>query len=373
VSSAAGRNKWIQPGIPLKHKSGIFRFITTAMQNQEDPTMRNITIALDIAKEKIHIFGVDRTRAIVIDKLVSRKKLMSQLANLQPADIFMESCAGSNWLCRQLNEMGHLARRISGQHVKPYASHQKNDRNDAKAILEACRRPGVLFVAVKNPWQQELQFLHKIRDRKLKTYKALNSQVRGFLYEFGIYIPETTARFFKAVPEVLEDGENSLSGLLRDEIRELFMECRQAWEKARQMEKKISDYCKGHQFFERAMEELPGVGPLVASRYLAMVGAPSEFKNGRQVSALLGLVPRQHSSGGRTTLGRITKNGDVGLRTMVIQGARAMLASLSRREHLSIEQIKLKNWVDRKGFNVAAVALANRNTRRMWAIMNKCA
>lgn len=335
--------------------------------------MTTTTIALDIAKEKIHVYGVDSQNRVIIDKVFNRKKLLSFLANHQPVKIFMESCAGSNWLCQRLNQMGHHASRISAQHVKPYASHQKNDRNDARAILEASRRPGALFVGVKSPWQQELQCLHKMRDRRLRDYKALNSQIRGFLFEFGILVPTSSAKFFKVIPKVLEEAESSLSGIIRDEIYELFVECRNHYLKAEELEKKIRDYCSESHFYRKAIEEISGVGPLVASRFLSTISSPSNFRNGRQVSAHLGLVPRQYSSGGRTRLGGITKNGDIGLRTMLIQGARARLASLVKKQYPTQEQSKLLMWVEKKGFNVAAVALANRNARQMWAIMNKFA
>jgi transposase len=334
--------------------------------------MRITSLAIDIAKEKFHLFGVDQNNKVAIDKAMGRKKLMSFLVNLEPLEIFMESCAGSNYLCQKFIEMGHKAYRIAPQHVKPFAQTQKNDRNDAKAILEASRRPGVQFVGIKASWQQDLQSLHKIRDSKMKRYKSICNQARGLLFEFGIIIPIGIKQFTKSIPLILEDAETNLSGVLREEISYLFEEFRYLQAEVKRLEKKIDQQCKSNEFYQAAQEELIGVGPLVASRFLSTIGTVGPFKSGRQVSAYLGLVPRQHSSGGKTQLGRITKNGDQGLRTMIIQGARAAIAGSAQKIYPNLDQEKIRKQVDKKGFNKAAVALANQNTRRMWAIMKKC-
>ncbi len=335
--------------------------------------MKTTTLAIDIAKEKFHIFGVDEFNKITLDKPISRNKLMAFLANHPPVLIFMESCAGSNYLCKRFNEMGHTAKRIAAQHVKPYASHQKNDRNDAKAILEASRRPEALFVIVKSRKQQDLQIIHKIRDQKLKQYKAIINQIRGFLFEYGILIPKSATKFKNTIPEILEDADLNLSGAIRDEIQDLFLEFKLIVAKIKKLEEKIAILCEGDLFYDTAIKELKGVGSIVASRYLTVVNQHTDFKNGRQVSAHLGLVPKQNSSGGKTKLGGITKHGDVGLRTLLIQGARAALAVLSLKKQLDIEDLKLKRDLEIKGFNKIAVKLANRNARRMWAIMKKTA
>lgn len=335
--------------------------------------MKTTTLSIDIAKEKFHIFGVDQYNKVTIDKAISRNKLMCFIANHPVVDIFMESCAGSNFLCKKFNKMGHNAKRISAQHVKPYASHQKNDRNDAKAILEASRRPGALFVHVKSEQQQDIQILHKIRDQKLKQYRAIIGQIRGFLFEYGILIPKSATKFKNSIPEILEDAELSLSGIIRNEIQELFLEFKTISLKIKEIQEKLEIICEDNDFYKSAINELKGVGSIVASRYLSVINHASDFKNGRQVSAHLGLVPKQNSSGGKTKLGGITKHGDVGLRTLLIQGARASLAVLSIKKHLDIEDLKLKKDLEVKGFNKTAVKLANRNARRMWAIMKKCA
>jgi len=298
---------------------------------------------------------------------------MCFIANHAPLKIYMEACAGSNYLCQKFQEMGHQARRISAQHVKPYVGRQKNDRQDAKAILEAVRRPEALFVAVKAPWQQELQCLHKIRDQKVKQYKALVNQVRGLLFEYGVVIPSSLNKFQSLMPEILEDADYSLRPIVLEEINELFHDFKALLKKVKNLENKISHLCTQSTFYRTAQEEIKGVGPLTASRFLSTIGHYSNFKNGRQVSASLGLVPRQHSSGGKTQLGSITKTGDVALRSLLVLGARATLMALAKKSYLSADDAKLKKQVNQKGFNKVAVQLANRNARQMWAVMKKCA
>lgn len=334
--------------------------------------MKTTTIAIDIAKENFYIYGVDKNNKVTLDKAIGRKKLISFLANHSKTEIFMESCAGSNYLCQEFRKMGHTVKRISAQHVKPFVGRQKNDRNDAKAILEASRRPGALFVPVKELWQQDLQVLHKIRDQKLKQYKATANQARSLLFEYGILIPKSLTQFRVQVPEILENAELNLSTYVREEIRELFLDFNKIFSKVKNLEKDIEALCEKSDFYHRAQSELKGVGPITASRFLSVVGHHSCFKNGRQVAASLGLVPRQYSSGGKTSLGRITKTGDVSLRTSLFLGGRAVIANLSRREYLSNDELKLKQQAKEKGCNKVAIKIANRNARHMWAIMKKC-
>lgn len=335
--------------------------------------MRITALAIDIAKEKFYIFGVNQENQVVIDKALGRKKLLSFLGNLKPTQIFMEACAGSNYLCKTLNKMGHDARRISAQHVKPYASRQKNDRNDAKAILEASRRPGALFVSIKTSKQLDIQFLHKLRDQKMKQYKAVISQVRAFLFEYGLTVPKSVAGFKKNVPTLLENSSGQLSLVVASELKTLYSEFLILEKHVKELEHKIHQECEGEAFYHASISELKGVGPLVASKYMTVINHHSDFKNGRQASAHIGLVPRQFSSGGTIKLGRMTKAGDVGLRTLLIQGARASLATLWVKKALDSEEMRLKKEIEEKGFNKVSVKLANRNARRMWAIMKRSA
>jgi len=335
--------------------------------------MKTTTLAIDIAKEKFYLFGLDSNGRVSVDKMIGRKKMMSLISNHLPLEIYMEACGGSNYLCQKFEAMGHRVRRISAQHVKPFVGRQKNDRQDAKAILEACRRPEALFVAVKAPWQQELQSLHKIRDQKVKQYQALVNQIRGILFEYGVVIPTSKTKFEKLMPEILESTDNNLRPLIREQICDLFCDFKRLLQQVKNLDDKILYLCEQSEFFKASQKELKGVGPITASRFLSTIGHHANFKNGRQVSASLGLVPRQYSSGGKTQLGSITKSGDTALRSLLVLGARAVLMGLSKKEHLSPEDIKLKRQVEQKGFNKVAVQLANRNARQMWAIMKRCA
>ena len=331
------------------------------------------TLAIDIAKENFYIFGVGEDNEITIDKPIGRKKLMGYLANQKPMTVYMEACAGSNYLCKQINKMGHKSFRIAAQHVKPYVGRQKNDRRDAMAILEASRRPGAIFVQLKEDWQQDLQSLHKIRELKVKQYKSLVNQVRGLLFEYGILISKSVSKFEKEVPKILEDAENQLSLVIRTHISDLFKEVRKLKGEAEGLLDQICTLSSKSQFFTQVQEELVGVGPVSASKFLSQIGHHSNYKNGRQVAASLGLVPRQHSSGGKTVLGRITKTGDSSMRSTLVMGARSTLARLSKKIELSAEEMKLKKELENKGFNKLSIQLANRSARQMWAIMRATA
>lgn len=334
--------------------------------------MQTTILAIDIAKENFYIYGINSQNKVTMDKAIGRKKLMSLLSNHKPLKIFMEACGGSNYLCKRFTEMGHEAKRISAQHVKPYVGRQKNDRNDAKAILEASQRPEALFVAVKVVWQQDLQCLHKIREQKVKQYKATVNQVRGLLFEYGIVVGRSVKVFKECIPQILEDANLSLNPMIREEISELFNEFKGSYEKVKKLELKLDSLSKSHNFYKLAQEEINGVGPLTASRFLSVIGHHSNYKNGRQVSAALGLVPRQSSSGGKSQLGSITKTGDIQLRSLLFLGASASLARLSRKQHLTAEELKLKKQIKAKGHKKVCIQLANRNARQMWAIMKKC-
>jgi len=334
--------------------------------------MKTTTLAIDIAKEIFYIYGVDAKNNVTIDKFIGRKKLISFIANHSNLKIFMEACAGSNYLCQKFNKMGHIAKRISAQHVRPYVGRQKNDRNDAKAILEASRRPEALFVPIKEVWQQDLQCLYKIRDQKVKQYKATINQVRGLLFEYGEVIPKSITKFQVKIPEVLENAELNLSPFIRDQILDLFENFRKIYISVKQLEVNIKNICKDNTFYKVSQKELRGVGPLTAAKFLSVIGHHSSYKNGRQVSASLGLIPRQYSSGGKTQLGGITKTGNSSLRTLLYLGASATIASIAKKKNLSSEELKLKKQVKEKGHKKVAISLANKNVRQMYAIMKKC-
>jgi len=180
------------------------------------------SIAIDLAKETFHICAVDTDNNLVIDKKVKRKSLLSTIVKLTPVDIYMEACGGAHYWARKFVSLGHNVKLIAPHRVTPYVGGQKNDRNDAIAILEACRRPGVVFVGIKTIAQQDLKSLHKIRDQKLKNQTALINQIRGYMLEYGVVLPKTHSKFKSHIEGCLEDATNELSPKIRELCKLLF-------------------------------------------------------------------------------------------------------------------------------------------------------
>ena len=239
----------------------------------------------------------------------------------------------------------------------------KNDPNDAAAICEAVTRPSMRFVPIE---QQDLQALHRVREQLIKNRTALANQIRGLLRERGIVVAQAIARLRRALPLILEDASNGLSGVMRELLGEMAERLRMLDDCLRQYDQRIERLCQQDERCRRLVK-VEGVGPVVATALVAAIGNARQFKSGRELSAWLGLVPRQHSSGQRTVLLGISKRGDRYLRTMLIHGARAAARVAERkRDARSIWLSRLKL---RGGPNVAAVALANKNARVMWALL----
>lgn len=325
-------------------------------------------LAIDLAKDTFQLYGIQKNGKPVIDRSIKRSKLLLFTANMLKTTIVMEACGGSNYWFRKFSDQGHEVKMISPQHVKPFVGTQKNDRNDAKGISEAAQRPNMKFVPPKNVAQQDVQTIHRIRERLVKEKTSLINQIRGILLENGITIAKTVAKFQKAIPEILENGENELSDLMRELLYELYEEFNHVRSRVEKYTARIKSFSKQNEVCQR-LEELSGVGPIISTAFWMAVGNPDSFKNGRQVSAWIGLVPRQHSSGGKQKLSGITKQGDEYLRRLLIHGGRSQISAAQRRIHKSEQDLKLLELVNKKGINRACVARANRLGRHMWAIM----
>lgn len=324
------------------------------------------TIGIDLAKNVFQLHGADARGNTVFTKRLTRKDFLAFLANLPPCLIGIEACSGANYWGRRLQELGHKVRQISPQFVKPYVKTNKNDYNDAQAICEAVSRPDMRFVPVKSIKQQDLQALHRIRMRLIRDRTALVNQTRGLLREYGVFLPVGIRPFRAQLPAVLEDAENELTPLMREIIAD------QA-QRLRELDKYIADYDSRIKQIFRAnalcqrLATVAGVGPVVATALVAAIGDARCFKNGRHLAAWLGLVPRQHSSGGRHRLLGISKRGDTYLRTLLIHGARSAMRRCDGRTDARGQWMRdIKN---RRGFNRACVALANKNARVLWALM----
>ncbi|WP_394754252.1 IS110 family transposase [Crenothrix sp.] len=330
--------------------------------------MNITTIGLDIAKNVFQIHGVDTNGKTVLRKQVKRNDVLAFFANLLPCLIGLEACGGSHYWARELIKLGHDAKIISPQFVKPYVKGNKNDSNDAEAICEAVGRPNMRFVPVKTVEQQDIQLLHRIRSGLIKERTALINRIRGLLMEYGIIIALGIAKVRKQLPSILEDAENGLT----IKARQIFADLQ---EQLIELDKQVATYDENIQAVHRAsvvsriLAEIPGIGPLIATALLAAIGDGKAFSSARQVAAWLGLVPRQNSSGGKSTLLGISKRGDVYLRTLLIHGARSVVKAAAKKDDAQSRWIN--DLVKRRNANIAAVAVANKNARVAWAMLTK--
>lgn len=301
-------------------------------------------------------------------KQLKRVQVLAFFANLPPCLVGLEACAGAHYWARELIKLGHDARLISPQFVKPYVKGNKNDANDAEAICEAAGRPNMRFVPVKSIEQQDIQALHRVRSGFVKERTAAVNRLRGLLSEYGIVIGQGLAQVRQRLPEILEDGENGLTMAARQlfadlhrQILELDQQVSAYGEKI-QMLYRASDVC-------RKLGAVPGIGPITATALVASLGDGKAFETARQVPAWLGLVPKQDSSGGKPKLLGISKRGDTYLRTLLIHGARAVVKAAAKKDDTQSRWINA--LVKRRNANIAAVAVANKNARIVWALLTR--
>ena len=330
--------------------------------------MNITTLGVDLAKNVFQLHGVDAQGKSVLEKRLHRDELTTFVANIPTCTIIMEACSGAQYWGRQFRKLGHEVKLISAQYVTPFVKRHKNDKNDAAAIVEAGTRPSMNFVPTKSIEQQDIQALHRVRSRLVAERTALVNQIRGLLSEYGIVITQGIKRLRKELPAILEDAENELSVLSREMFIDLQDQLKKIDEKVAEYEIKIERLFKKSEICQR-IATIPGVGVLTATAVIASVGDAKVFKNGRHLSAFLGLVPGQHSSGNKQRLLGISKRGDVYLRTLLIHGAR----SVSRVAHKKTD--KRSRWVvelkERVGENRSCVALANKNARTLWALLTR--
>src|SRR3990172_2565709 len=328
--------------------------------------MKITTIGIDLAKAVLQVHGVDKHGKGVLRKQLKRKDVVSFFANLEPCLIGMEACGGAHYWARKLAALGHTVRLMAPQFVKPYVKTNKSDRNDAEAICEAVARKNMRFVPVKTAEQQAVLSLHRARQGFVKARTAQANQIRGLLAEFGIVIPKGIGHIAKGLPEILEDGENGLPGMMRQLLDRLGENLKEMNEQVGELERQIKLWHRENEQ-SRKLEAIAGIGPITASAYVASVGDAKSFKNARQVPAWLGMVPRPHGTRGKAKLGRISKRGDVYLRTMLIHGARSVIAQFERKPDQADGW--LKKLLARRNKNIAAVALAAKNARIAWALL----
>ena len=334
--------------------------------------MENITlIAIDIAKETFHVRGINHRGKALFDKKISRSLLIPTIeliASKSGCPIAMEACATSHYWGREFQKMGHSPKLIAPQFVKPFVKSNKNDKADAEAIAEAASRDSMRFVTVKTEEQQSIQIIHRVRTRLVRNRTQVLNELRSILAEFGFSIPKGKKILKTTARDILDKDNISLSSTTKKIINNL---CDEIWaldEKIKEHEvtlkmiSKANDVCKN-------LTSIPGIGLITATALFSSYGQSTQFKNGRAMAASLGLVPRQNSTGGKSKLGRISKRGDPYIRQLMVHGARSVLKVSHRHDD------KYNLWAtslrDSKGYNKAAVALANRNARIAWVILSK--
>ena len=326
------------------------------------------TLGIDLGKQCFHLHGVDEQGRAVLRKKLTRSKLEQLIANLEPCLVGMEACGGAHYWARKLQGYGHEVRLMSPQFVKPYVKSNKNDFLDAEAICEAVSRPNMRFVPIKTVEQQAIQHLHRARSQAVGQRTAQANQIRGFLLEYGLVVAQGIGNLRQGLPVILEDGENGLLDETRRLLAGLQEELVHLDERVKDLDGQLKVLSERHEGC-RQLQTIPGIGPLIATALIGAVGDASVFHSGREMAAWLGLVPRQHSTGGRAVLLGISKRGDTYLRTLLIHGARAVIRFADKRDD------RHSRWVAaverRRGKNVAAVAVANKNVRIAWALLTQ--
>ena len=324
------------------------------------------TVGLDLAKSVFHVVCFNEHFKEVKKRMLRRNQVLQFFTQLPPCRVGMEACAGSHYWGRELRALGHDVRLIPPQYVKPYLRGNKNDYNDARAIAEAVTRPSMPFVSIKTVAEQDMQAIHRMRAQCIRDRTALSNSTRGLLGEYGIVLSTGLATLRNSIHGLLEDADNGLS----DRFRNLLA---RRYEQLVELDKHIAFYTKELELLSQQddacqrLQTIPGFGPIVSSAFRSAIGDGRAYAHGRDASASLGLVPRQHSSGGKNVLLGISKRGDRYLRSQLVHGARAVVVQAARKDD------PLSRWINRireeRGWNKAVVAMANKMARVGWAIL----
>jgi transposase len=330
--------------------------------------MKIIRVGVDLAKNVFQVHGVDRDEKPIWRRKLNRDEwLKVLLEKIEPGcEIGMEACGGTHHWARILEAKEFTVKLIAPQFVKPYVKSNKNDANDAEAICEAMSRPNMRFVSVKTVEQQDIQAIHRIRAGLIDQRTAKGNQIRGLVTEYGLVAPKIISNLREAIPCWLEDAENGLSGRFRRLLNGLWADLLSLDQRLKELDQEITAVVADDPVVQR-LQQLRGVGPMIATALIASVGDATQFANGRQMAASLGLTPKQNSSGGKEKLLGISKRGDSYVRCLLIHGARSMIwAAKDKEDHLS-------QWVTRiattRHPNIAAVAMANKTVRIAWAMI----
>lgn len=328
--------------------------------------MNITTVGMDLAKNVFHIVGLDAHGHEKMKKRLSRNEVLKHFANLPACVVGMEACASSHYFARELRKLGHEAKLIPPQYVKAYVRGHKNDANDARAIAEAVRVPSMRFVTVKTVAQQDVQSLIRLREGAINARTAAANRLRGLLGEYGLVRAKRLSALRRALPEILEDGSCGLTDVFRRLIHQEHQHLLALTAHIDTLTAELTALSKQDDRVQR-LQTAPGFGPIVASVFASVVGDGAQYQRGRDASAAVGLVPRQHSSGGKNVLLGISKRGDRYLRSLLIHGARAVVNAAPKKDD------PLSRWInhlrEKRGVNKATVAYANKMARIGWAIL----
>ncbi|CCO69103.1 Mobile element protein [Yersinia enterocolitica IP 10393] len=327
--------------------------------------MKVSTLGIDLAKNVFQLHGVGCNGQTVLKKKLTRDKFLPFLMQLEPCLIGMEACASSHHFARVLRQYGHEVKLIPPQYVKPYVKTNKTDAADAEAICEAVARPNMRFVQIKTAEQQAILVLHTERNILIRERTACANSMRAILAEFGIIMPRTLSQLYKKIPEILEEYDNELSAFVRCSVARQLEHLQGVEDQITLIEQELSRWAKTQPACQRVMK-VPGVGLMTATYLVASVGNGQQFHSAKQFAAWLGLVPREFSSGGKQRLGRISKRGDRYFRYLLVHGARAVAAVIERHKDNMPWLYRLLN---KKAYNVAVVAQANKTARILWSML----
>lgn len=327
-----------------------------------------VVYGVDLGKTRFDVVGCDASGTPIQRVKFSRDTLFAFFAAAPKALIGMEACPGAQWMARRLSELGHTVRIIPAQFVKPFVKSNKNDARDAEAIAEAVTRPTMRFVAIKPCEQLDLQALHRVRDRIVANRTQLICQMRAFCLEYGIAIRQGTGTFKLDITRIITDQTNDLTTAMRGLLDQLWEEFTIIDVRLAAVSRQVEIIAARHEAARRLMT-IPGIGPLGATALIAAVGDARQFRKARDLAAWLGLVPRQNSTGGKTTLLGISKRGNPYVRRLLIHGARSCII------HLDRSRDRIGGWLDnldrRMHRNKAIVALANKIARIAWVLLRR--
>lgn len=329
--------------------------------------MKNtMTIGIDLAKNTFFLVALTPSGQQAWRKKLSRRRVLPYLGKLENCRVALEACAGAHYWARHIKALGHEVQLLPPQRIKTYLRGQKNDYNDAEAIAEACQHGRIRAVKAKSISEQDEQSFLRLRRQLVDEQTRLVNQLRGLLSEYGIIIPQGIAAFRRQIPEILEEAENELSPWMRELIERQYQRFLALTDELSWYQDQLEAQAKADDTCQR-LQTLPGFGPTISYAFKSWVGDGQQFRRGRDAAAALGVVPRQHSTGGRQVLLGITKKGDKELRAMIVQGAWAVLARAPNKED------PLSRWVTnlaaRRGKHKALIALANKLIRMAWVIV----